>query len=135
MVYVRGNGIKFYDGPNTRIYQHWKYSNHAKCVFLENDFWTPPPIKFVHGSYTESVLTNLTRGRSPRPPFCSFWLIFYPLDPDPWIRIFCGSGSRKPKSCGSNGSGPGSLALYSKIWIYIINIHFKWISGATGEIF
>ena len=20
--------------------------------------------------------------------FCSFWLIFYPLDPDPWIRIF-----------------------------------------------
>ena len=20
--------------------------------------------------------------------FCSFWLIFYPLDPDPWICIF-----------------------------------------------
>ena len=20
--------------------------------------------------------------------FCSFWLIFYPLEPDPWIRIF-----------------------------------------------
>ena len=20
--------------------------------------------------------------------FCSFWLLFYPLDPDPWIRIF-----------------------------------------------
>ena len=20
--------------------------------------------------------------------FCSFWLIFYPLDPDPWIHIF-----------------------------------------------
>ena len=39
--------------------------------------------------------------------FCKFWLIFYPLGPDPWIRIFCesGSGSRKPKSWGSNGSG------------------------------
>ena len=21
--------------------------------------------------------------------FCSSWLIFYPLDPDPWIRIYC----------------------------------------------
>ena len=39
--------------------------------------------------------------------FCKFWSIFYPLDPDPRIRIFCGSGSgsRKPKSWGSNGSG------------------------------
>ena len=38
--------------------------------------------------------------------FCSFWLIFYPLDPDPWIRIFFADpGSRKPKSCESNGSG------------------------------
>ena len=38
--------------------------------------------------------------------FC-FLLIFWP---DPWIRIhvsvyFCGSGSRTPKCCGSNGSG------------------------------
>ena len=57
--------------------------------FLVNDFCTPrptappPPIHFVHGSYMldmdiidhvaaalgpESVLTNLTRGRSTRPP-------------------------------------------------------------------
>ena len=36
---------------------------------------------------------------------CSFWSIFFPLDPDPWIRLFCGAGTRKPKSCGTNGSG------------------------------
>ena len=53
-------------------------------IFLKNDFWTPrpPPLNFVHGSYMldmdiidhvvaalgpESVLTNLTRGRSARP--------------------------------------------------------------------
>ena len=26
--------------------------------------------------------------RSKKGLFCSFWLIFYPLDPNPWIRIF-----------------------------------------------
>ena len=36
--------------------------------------------------------------------FAVFWLIFCPLDPDSWIRIF----SRKPKSCGSNGFGSRS---------------------------
>ena len=40
--------------------------------------------------------------------FCSFWLIFFPIDPD--AAYFCGSGSRKPKSCGSNGSGNNSTA-------------------------
>ena len=53
---------------------------------LENAFWTsrpPPPIIFLHESYMldmdiidnvaaalgpESVLTDLTRGRSARPP-------------------------------------------------------------------
>ena len=39
-------------------------------IFLVYDFWTPPPpppINFVHGC-DRSVLTNLTRGRSARPP-------------------------------------------------------------------
>ena len=26
--------------------------------------------------------------RNKKVFFCSFWLIFYALDPDPWIRIF-----------------------------------------------
>ena len=37
-------------------------------IFLVYDFWTPPPpINFVHVS-DKSVLTNLTRGRSAKPP-------------------------------------------------------------------
>ena len=37
--------------------------------------------------------------------FFSIWLKFCPLVPDSWIRHFCGSGFRKPNTCGSNGSG------------------------------
>ena len=66
------------------------HSNLQFGLFLENDFWTPPSptplfINFEHGSYMldidiidhvaaalgpESVLTNLTRGRSARPRNC-----------------------------------------------------------------
>ena len=49
----------------------------------------------------------------------------------PWIRIrgsayFYGSVSRKPKSCGSNGSESGSLALFMCLtftWIYMYTVH------------
>ena len=50
--------------------------------------------------------------------FCSFWLIFYPLDPDPWIRIFLQIRIQEAKACGSNGSG--SLALL------LIRLRFQW---------
>ena len=48
----------------------------------------------------------------------------------PWIRItgsayFCRSGSRKPKSCGSNGSGfgSGSYALVLRNVLYRTRFH------------
>ena len=74
----------FHHGFDMRLSQAFKIS--AFGIFLMNDFWTPPPpINFIHGSYMfdmdiidhvaaalrpESVLTNLTRGRSARPRKC-----------------------------------------------------------------
>ena len=63
---------------------------------------------------------------------CSFWLIF-----SPWIRnhgsaYFCGSGSRKPKSCGFYGSG--SLALFKDMReIAIFSQKFSYFLQFSGK--
>ena len=44
------------------------------------------------------------------PFFCSFWWKFWLFDPNPWIRLFFGSGSKNPKSYGS-----GSKAVSNEI--------------------